>query len=82
VAGLSAHGIFDFLHGHLVSNPGVPLWWPQFCLAYDLATAGFFAWLQVRRNLQKYFRPTKDPRIDSYLAESAEFARLILKHLW
>lgn len=39
VAGLVAHAVFDFVHGHLVDNTGVPLWWPGFCLAYD-ATAG------------------------------------------
>ena len=50
VAGLSAHGVFDFFHGHLVSNPGVPLWWPQFCLAYDVAAAVILAWLNIRKN--------------------------------
>jgi hypothetical protein len=29
VAALSTHGIFDFFHGHFISNPGVPFWWPQ-----------------------------------------------------
>src|SRR5215510_8159763 len=40
VAGLAGHGIFDGLHGYLVDNSGVPLWWPAFCLAYDLGAAG------------------------------------------
>lgn len=48
VAALGAHGIFDFVHGHLVSNPGVPAWWPAFCLTYDLVAAGFLAWLLMR----------------------------------
>lgn len=39
VAGLIGHGIFDLAHPHLISNPGVPIWWPGFCLAYDV-TAG------------------------------------------
>ena len=39
VVALFAHGAFDFLHGNLIQNPGVPAWWPMFCLAYD-ATAG------------------------------------------
>jgi hypothetical protein len=38
-AGLAAHGLFDALRGGLIDNPGVPHWWPAFCLAYDLAAA-------------------------------------------
>jgi hypothetical protein len=41
MAGLGAHGILDFFHSHLIVNPGVPTWWPQFCLAYDVTAAGF-----------------------------------------
>lgn len=48
VAALAAHGIFDFLHGHVVANPGVPAWWPAFCLAYDITAAAFLAWLLRR----------------------------------
>jgi hypothetical protein len=33
VAALAAHGVYDFVHGQLIANPGVPLWWPAFCLA-------------------------------------------------
>jgi len=39
VAGLAAHGVFDFFHHALVENPGVPTWWPSWCLAYDVAAA-------------------------------------------
>lgn len=39
VAGLAGHGVFDFAHGYLIANPGVPVWWPSFCLAAD----GFLA---------------------------------------
>jgi hypothetical protein len=49
VAGaLFAHGIFDFFHGHLISNPGVPVWWPMFCLTYDITAAAYLAWLLNR----------------------------------
>ena len=48
VAALAAHGIFDFLHGHVVANPGVPAWWPAFCLTYDVTAAAFLAWLLRR----------------------------------
>jgi len=43
-AALAAHAVLDFNHGRLVDNPGVPAWWPAFCLAYDLAAAGYLAW--------------------------------------
>jgi hypothetical protein len=43
VAALAAHGIFDFLHAPLIANPGVPAWWPSFCLAYDVAAAAYLA---------------------------------------
>jgi hypothetical protein len=43
VSGLAAHGVFDFLHPLIYTNPGVPPWWPAFCAAYDLAAAGCMA---------------------------------------
>ena len=49
VAGaLFAHGIFDIFHGHLISNPGVPAWWPMFCLTYDITAGAYLAWLLSR----------------------------------
>ena len=48
VAALAGHGIFDALHGKVVENPGVPVWWPAFCLAYDLGAAGSLAGLIKR----------------------------------
>ena len=45
VAALAAHGIFDLGHGTIISNPGMPSWWPQFCLAFDVALAAYLAWL-------------------------------------
>jgi hypothetical protein len=45
VAALMAHGILDLVHGRVISNPGVPSWWPQFCLTYDVSAAGYLAWL-------------------------------------
>ena len=38
VAALAAHGIF-------IANAGVPVWWPSFCLAYDVTAAAYLAWL-------------------------------------
>ena len=43
VVALAAHGVLDLLHPHLLSNPGVPVWWPHFCLAYDGVAACYLA---------------------------------------
>jgi hypothetical protein len=45
VAALAGHGTFDFIHAGLISNPGVPQWWPEFCGAYDVTAAVYLAWL-------------------------------------
>ncbi|MBK9623208.1 MAG: hypothetical protein KA388_08750 [Rhodocyclaceae bacterium] len=49
VVALFAHGVFDFFHGHWIANPGVPVWWPMFCLSYDIAAAAYLAWLLLNR---------------------------------
>jgi hypothetical protein len=41
--GLAAHGILDAVHGSLLTNSGVPGWWPAFCGAYDVMAAGCLA---------------------------------------
>jgi hypothetical protein len=53
VFALAAHGVFDFVHGNVVVNPGVPIWWPGFCLAYDVVAAAFLGWLLYARKLHK-----------------------------
>lgn len=42
-AALAAHGIFDLVHGAAISNPGVPTWWPEICLGYDITAAAYLA---------------------------------------
>ena len=44
VVGLAAHGLLDLVHASIVSNAGVPSWWPAFCSTYDVAAAGYLAW--------------------------------------
>ena len=46
-AGLVAHGVMDLFHVHLVNNPGVPVWWPGFCMAYDVV-AGCLMLMMLR----------------------------------
>jgi hypothetical protein len=51
VTALAGHWLFDLVHGHLISNPGVPQWWPAFCLTYDLTAAACLAWLLGRSRI-------------------------------
>jgi len=43
VAALVGHGIVDFVHHLFIDNPGVPHWWPGFCLAFDALLSAFLA---------------------------------------
>src|SRR5262245_13386086 len=54
VAALPVHGIFDLVHPHLYANPGVPVWWPRFCLAYDVVAAAYLAWLITSKRVRAY----------------------------
>lgn len=47
-AALVAHGLLDALHGRLVNNPSVPVWWPAFCGAFDVAAGALLAWALAR----------------------------------
>ena len=44
-AAIIGHGAFDFVHHLLIENPGVPRWWPGFCLAFDVILG---LWLAMR----------------------------------
>lgn len=35
-AAIAGHGAFDAVHHHVISNPGVPPWWPGFCGTFDI----------------------------------------------
>jgi hypothetical protein len=55
VAALFGHGVFDFFHGHVISNPGVPAWWPAFCGTYDVVAAGWLAWVIISGRISAAF---------------------------
>ena len=44
-AALAGHGVFDLVLHPLIENAGMPVWWPGFCAAADLALGG---WMAVR----------------------------------
>ncbi|MBV6459795.1 MAG: hypothetical protein HONBIEJF_02948 [Fimbriimonadaceae bacterium] len=48
-AGLAGHGLYDAVHGALISNPGMPVWWPYFCGSIDVTMAVGLAAILVRQ---------------------------------
>jgi hypothetical protein len=52
VAALAVHGVFDFGHPYFYANPGVPVWWPSFCLAYDVVAAAYLAWMLASKKVR------------------------------
>ena len=42
---IAGHGVFDWVRPSFIQNPGVPLWWPGFCMAFDVIVG---VWLAVR----------------------------------
>src|SRR5438045_4652438 len=48
-AALAGHGVFDFFHHMVIHNPGVPIWWPSFCMSFDVLAGAFLAVLLMRR---------------------------------
>lgn len=54
VAAIIGHGVFDFVHHLFIETPGVPPWWPGFCMTFDVI---FGAWLAVRLIRGSAFKP-------------------------
>lgn len=50
-AALAGHGVLDIFHADLVTNAGVPTYWPAFCMAYDVGAGGILAWLLLRAKI-------------------------------
>lgn len=50
VAGLAAHGVFDFVRHNWFPGPGAPEWWPGFCGGYDVAAAIALAAILLNAN--------------------------------
>lgn len=59
-AGIVGHGVFDFFHHWLIENPGVPPWWPGFCMTFDVLFGAWLFWLLARRS-QHYGRHDARP---------------------
>jgi hypothetical protein len=50
VGAFAGHGVFDFFRHLFIQNPGVPVWWPGFCLSFDIFAGGFLAVLLMSRS--------------------------------
>ncbi len=48
---LVGHGVFDISHHLLIQNPGVPRWWPGFCLIFDVTLGSLFIVRLTRREV-------------------------------
>ena len=42
------HGVYDLIHGRLITNPGVPDWYPVWCFSVDVVVGGYLLWLSRR----------------------------------
>ena len=50
------HGLFDLVHGRLITNTGVPGWYPIWCFMVDAVIGSYLLWLSRRvadANLRK-----------------------------
>jgi len=50
------HGLYDLIHSRLITNAGVPDWYPVWCWAVDVVVGGYLLWLSRRlpeANLQR-----------------------------
>ena len=42
------HGLYDLVHGQLITNAGVPGWYPIWCCVVDIVTGSYLVWLSRR----------------------------------
>lgn len=42
------HGLYDLIHDRLITNVGVPGWYPVWCFSVDVVVGGYLLWLSRR----------------------------------
>jgi len=42
------HGVYDLVHSQLITNIGVPGWYPAFCFVVDAVIGAYLLWLSRR----------------------------------
>lgn len=84
VVGIGGHGVFDGIHAQLIADPGVPQWWPGFCMSFDVVAAVWLAILLLTarvparpQNFAQRIRPHVDAelRLAHGLMAHQEFAK-------
>lgn len=75
VAGLLGHAGLDVFHGHVITNPGLPHWWPMFCAAFDAVAGVYLAWRLVSKRIDASDRFSFGNRIRSYVDAELSAAR-------
>ena len=89
-AALLGHAGLDLVHGHVVTNAGVPHWWPMSCASIDAFAAFYLAWRLVSQRIEGRNRLTFGNRIRAYVdlelnaahaAEQAGDALATFRHL-
>lgn len=57
VVAIAGHGLFDWFHHFVIADPGVPAWWPGFCMTFDLLAGAWLACLLLAGRI-----PAKAPQ--------------------
>lgn len=42
------HGLYDLIHSQLITNAGVPDWYPAWCFSVDVVIGAYLLWLSRR----------------------------------
>lgn len=50
-AGTVGHGVFDIFHHLIIDNPGLPRWWPMFCMSIDIVLGIYLAVMLWRNRI-------------------------------
>jgi len=67
VAGLIGHAVLDVFHGHVVTNTGLPNWWPMFCASFDAVAGLYLAWRLVSKRIDARDRLSFGDRIRAHV---------------
>ena len=43
-----AHGLYDLVHSQIITNRGVPAWYPIWCCVVDVVIGAYLLWLSRR----------------------------------
>ena len=74
-AAILGHAGLDLVHGDVVTNAGVPAWWPMFCASIDALAAFYLAWRLLSRRIEEHNRLSFGNRIRAYVEIELEAAR-------